>query len=97
MGDTLFDVSALELDEAERLRFEMDQAKQRATEAEAAAVAARKAATEQLEKSQAARDKAAGLSNDVAALVKQRDDAAQQAAMISWPVLVFPPPSSFHS
>lgn len=82
LGDTLFDVSAFELDEAERLRFQLDEAERRADEAEQAAVEARQAAAEQLEVSKAARQRAADLEASVAELVADRDAAAQAASAV---------------
>ncbi|WP_297742310.1 M23 family metallopeptidase [uncultured Tessaracoccus sp.] len=79
-GDTLFDVSALELDEAERLRVQLDQAQARADEAERRAAEARQAAAEQLQESRAAKEEAAGLTARVEDLVAARDAAASEAA-----------------
>ncbi|RRD47435.1 M23 family metallopeptidase [Tessaracoccus sp. OH4464_COT-324] len=80
MGATLFDLSAQELDEAERLRFRMEEAERAATEAEDAARTAKSAAEEQLKKRQAATRKADSLRREVSALVSEKDQAAKLAA-----------------
>lgn len=80
IGDTLFDVSAQQLDEAERRRFALDEAQAKADAAEAAALQARKEAAEQLRASEAAQQEAADAKADVARLVDERDAVAQGAA-----------------
>ena len=80
MGDQLFDGSALDLDEAERLRVRLDKAKQDADAAEKAATKARQAAARQLEESRDARDDAESLADEVQHLVTDRDNAAKEAA-----------------
>jgi murein DD-endopeptidase MepM/ murein hydrolase activator NlpD len=79
LGTTLFDASALELDEAERLRFVLDEAQARADAAEQAAAEARRIAAEQLAASKEARQRAADLQAQVAQLVAERDAAAAAA------------------
>ncbi|HMR50074.1 MAG TPA: peptidoglycan DD-metalloendopeptidase family protein [Arachnia sp.] len=80
LGQTIFDSSALELDELERLRAELQEAERRAQVAEEAAAAAKVAAEEQVAKADAARDEAAGLRDQVAALLKKRQAAEADAA-----------------
>ncbi len=79
LGTMLFDVSALELDESERLRFALDEAEAKATAAEKAAADARKVAAEQLEESKALKKNAEDLRAQVAKLVQDRDAAAKAA------------------
>jgi len=80
LGQTIFDSSALELDELERLRAELQEAERRAQEAEEAAAAAKLAAAEQVAKADAARDEAAGLRDKVAELLEKRQEAEAEAA-----------------
>lgn len=79
LGVTIFDSSALELDELERLRFQLQEAERKAEEAEAAAAEARAAAAEQLKQADKACTEAVGLRDQVAKLVTQRQEAEAAA------------------
>lgn len=79
LGQTIFDSSALELDELERLRAQLQEAQRRAQQAEEEATAAKAAAVQQVNKADAARSEATGLRDQVADLVKKRQQAEETA------------------
>nr|WP_255622122.1 M23 family metallopeptidase [Tessaracoccus sp. OS52] len=79
LGETLFDASALELDELLERRFKLDAAKAAADEARNAAQSAREAAAKQLEETVAREAEAEALRTDVAAKVAARDQARAAA------------------
>ncbi len=80
LSTTLFESSALELDELQSRRFALDAAKASADEAQAAAAEARQAAAEQLADSQEKEAAADLLRNEVAQKVAARDAAADEAS-----------------
>ena len=79
LAETLFDSSALELDELEMRRLMLEDAQAAADAAEQAAQAAREAAAEQLAASEAAAESAASLRGQVARLVEQTSAAEANA------------------
>ncbi|MDF1488406.1 M23 family metallopeptidase [Tessaracoccus caeni] len=79
LGQTIFDSSALELDELERLRFQLQEAELKAEAAEEKAAKAREAAAKQLKKADEARDEAAWLRDEVATLLEHREAAEARA------------------
>ncbi len=79
LSTTLFDSSAMELDDLMERQFALDAAKVRADEARGVAVAAREAAAAQLEDSLAKEATADALRDDVAQKVAAHDAAADEA------------------
>ncbi|HSO70787.1 MAG TPA: M23 family metallopeptidase [Arachnia sp.] len=79
LAETLFDSSALELDELEMRRLMLEDAQAAADAAEQAAQAAREAAAEQLAASEAAAESAASLRAQVTRLVAQTSAAEANA------------------
>ncbi len=79
LSTTLFDSSAMELDELMERQFALDAAKVKADEARGVAVAAREAAAMQLEDSLAKEASADALRDDVAQKVEAHNAAADEA------------------
>lgn len=79
LSTTLFDSSAMELDDLMERQFALDAAKVKADEARGVAVAAREAAALQLEESLAKEASADSLRDDVAQKVEAHDAAADEA------------------
>ena len=79
LAQTLFDSSALQLDELEMRRLMLEDAQAAADAAEDAAAAARAAAAAQLQESKKAAEAAASLREQVARLVAVTSEAEQQA------------------
>lgn len=79
LSETLFSASALELDELQERRFRLDAAKAAADEARSAAAEARRVAAEQLRRSEALEAEADRVRDEVAVLVKQRDESLAAA------------------
>lgn len=80
LATTLMDSSALELDELQRRQFALENAQERAKQAERAASDAREAAAAQLRESEAAEARADALRDDVADLADARKQAERKAA-----------------